>query len=286
MQRICVFDLETVPDLEAGRALLGLGKDASDAEVRHAMGVRYAKVDQDPADAFVKVPMHKIVCIGALCAERLDRSMPWTVTRCGAGHIGQRSERELVSGFIDSLAGPNAPQLVGFNSSGFDLPIIRYRAFATAVDASIIHKANGRDYWYRYGRDHIDLCDVMSGFRASAPPSLAELAALCQCPVKIDGMDGSQVEPMVQAGRIADVAAYCETDIVATFLVFLRYALIVGELSPESYELSLVSLHDFLAARIGKRPHLSAYVETLSIVGPTTPLTEMEVMTLDGAVRE
>jgi 3'-5' exonuclease len=136
----------------------------------------------------------------------------------------------------------------------------------------------------RYGRDHIDLCDVMSGFRASAPPSLAELAALCQCPVKIDGMDGSQVEPMVHAGRIAEVAAYCETDIVATYLVFLRYALIVGELSSKAYELSLVSLRDFLAARIAKRPHLSAYVEALAMVGPAVPLSESEVMTLDGAV--
>ena len=277
MQRICVFDLETIPDLDAGRTLLWFDKSTSDADVRHALGLRYAKPEQDPSEAFVKAPLHRIVCIGALYAERAERHMPWTISCCGVGHIGHRLEKELVANFMQSLAGPNAPQLVGFNSSGFDLPVLRYRAFALAVPADTIHKGNGRDYWYRYGKDHVDLCDVMSGFRASAPPSLAELAALCQVPVKIDGMDGSQVEPMVQAGRVAEVAAYCETDVIATYLVFLRYALTIGELSSEAYELSLVSLGEYLIARVDKKPHLGGYVEALSVM-TSRPVTEPQAM--------
>jgi 3'-5' exonuclease len=264
MQHVVVFDLETVPDLDVGRTLLGLTAEAQDGEIRMELCARYAKADQDPAEAFVKVPLHRIICIGALYAERAERSMPWAVTRCGVGHIGQRPERELVSGFINSLAGPLGPQLVGFNSSGFDLPVLRYRAMALGIPANLLHGGNGIDYWYRYGKGHLDLCDILSGFRASTPPSLAEVAALCGVPVKIDGMDGGQVEPLLAAGRLSEIAAYCETDVIATFLVFLRYALVVGDLSAEAYTLSRAGLCQFLEERLAKRPHFGGYVETLS----------------------
>ena len=58
------------------------------------------------------------------------------------------------------------------------------------------------DYWHRFGQDHVDLCDVLSGYGASAKPSLAEMAALTHIPVKIGGIDGSQIEAYVAAGRL------------------------------------------------------------------------------------
>ena len=51
-----------------------------------------------------------------------------------------------------------------------------------------------RDYGYRYGRDHIDLADRLSGFRASPMPSLAEASALIGLTAKA-GMHGAEVEP-------------------------------------------------------------------------------------------
>jgi predicted PolB exonuclease-like 3'-5' exonuclease len=72
------------------------------------------------------------------------------VIRSGVVHVGSRSERELIEGFVHSLAEVPSPCLVGFNSSSFDLPVLRYRAFALAVPAQVIHGSNGRDYWYRY----------------------------------------------------------------------------------------------------------------------------------------
>jgi hypothetical protein len=29
-----------------------------------------------------------------------------------------------------------------------------------------------RNYWHRFGQDHVDLCDVLSAYGASAKPSL------------------------------------------------------------------------------------------------------------------
>ncbi len=67
-----------------------------------------------------------------------------------------------------------APMLAGFNTSGFDIPCCRYRAIALGVPMPSLNGGNGRDYGYRYGKDHFDLADRLSGFRASPMPSLAE----------------------------------------------------------------------------------------------------------------
>ena len=236
------------------------------------LGERYARVGEDPDNAFVKVPLQRIVCIGAIYAERADTG-PWTVVRSGVVHVGSRPERELIGRFLESLGEAPSPQLIGFNSSAFDLPILRYRAFTLAVPAQVIHGGNGKDYWYRFGRDHIDICDVISSFGASARPSLAELAALSGIPAKIGGVDGSQVESMVAAGGLEEVAAYCDSDIFVTYLIFLRFSLVTGALSMAGYGDSLELLRQHIMDRVQKRPHLQAYLDTLqAMIGSVAQL--------------
>jgi len=258
-QRIIVFDIETIPDLSSGRLLVGENDEAPDNEIRAKIGLRYAKQGEDPSSAFVKVPLQKIVCIGALFAEKLERSAGWEITRFGAGHVGQRSERQIVESFVGSFHHRPTPQLIGFNSSSFDLPVLRYRALALSLPIPDLHRFNGKDYWYRYGRDHLDLCDVLSNFGASARPSLSEMSALCGLPPKLNGIDGARVEELVRANRIEDVSNYCEIDVLSTYLLFLRFALVVGDLTLEAYKNSLLSLSRYLGLRTEKRPHLSKF---------------------------
>jgi len=66
------------------------------------------------------------------------------------------------------------PILVTFGGNGFDLPLLRYRAFALGVPVPGLHAGGHRNYWHRFGSDHIDLCDVLSGYGGSTKPSLAE----------------------------------------------------------------------------------------------------------------
>jgi predicted PolB exonuclease-like 3'-5' exonuclease len=97
---VIVWDLETVPDLRGFAAANGLtGK--TDVEVREAIG-----------DKFPKHIYHSIVCIGALVA-RADAGH-WAVDALGAPHVGERTEKELISAFVDRIADLN-PQLVTFN---------------------------------------------------------------------------------------------------------------------------------------------------------------------------
>jgi predicted PolB exonuclease-like 3'-5' exonuclease len=75
--------------------------------------------------------------------------------------------------------------------------------------------------------------------------------------VKLDGVDGSKIGAMVAEGRINDVAAYCEIDVVITYQLWLHYQLFRGGLTREQFLASKAVLRSYLSANEQKKPHLS-----------------------------
>ena len=86
------------------------------------------------------------------------------------------------------------------------------------------------------------------------------MAALANIPVKIGGVDGSQVEAFVAAGRLTEVTDYCLTDVLATYCVFLRYEMVRGELRQAHFEASMHSLKATVQKHVQQRPSLSAFL--------------------------
>src|SRR5450759_5489074 len=84
----------------------------------------------------------------------------------------------------------------------------------------------------------IDLCDALSSFSPQAKATLDEISKIMGMPGKPDGMKGSEVAAYYRAGRIKEIADYCETDIVNTYRVWLRYELFRGRLSEGEYNAS------------------------------------------------
>src|SRR4051812_33372382 len=76
-------------------------------------------------DKFPKLPFHKIVCVGALRAER--SCVGWHVRYLGAPHLGEWSEAQLIQDFANRIQ-VSKPRLVSFNGGSFDMPVLRYRA--------------------------------------------------------------------------------------------------------------------------------------------------------------
>jgi hypothetical protein len=68
---------------------------------------------------------------------------------------------------------------------------------------------------------------------------------------------------MVAAGRFEELAAYCDTDVFLTYLLFLRFSLVTGGIDLDCYASSLEHLRQHIADRIQKRPHLQAYLPSL-----------------------
>jgi predicted PolB exonuclease-like 3'-5' exonuclease len=235
---VIVWVLETVPDLHGFAAANELvGK--TDEEIREAVGSK-----------FPKHIYHSIVCIGALVAHK-ERDC-WAIDAVGAPHVGDRTEKQLITAFVDKIAELN-PQLVTFNGNTFDLPVLRYRAMINEVSAPGL---SVRSYFNRYSDDALDLCDALSSFSPQAKATLDEISKIMGMPGKPDGMKGSEVAAYYCAGRIKEIADYCETDIVNTYRVWLRYELFRGRLSEGGYNASEQNLADYIKAHGNTKQHL------------------------------
>ena len=158
--------------------------------------------------------------------------------------------------FVNRIAELN-PQLITFNESSFDLPVLRYRAMKHSIPAPGL---SARSYFNRYTEDAIDLCDVLSSFSPNAKASLYELCRVIGLPGKLNGIDGGQVEKYYREGRIREIADYCESDVLNTYRVWLRYELFRGRISEESFQASEANLMQFITARGNTKPHLTELV--------------------------
>jgi predicted PolB exonuclease-like 3'-5' exonuclease len=67
-------------------------------------------------------------------------------------------------------------------------------------------------------------------------------------PGKPKGFDGGEVERYFRAGKIKEIAGYCETDVINTYRVWLRYELFRGTLSQDAFEASERSLSGFIGS--------------------------------------
>jgi predicted PolB exonuclease-like 3'-5' exonuclease len=245
MAHVLVWDLETIPDISGFAAANDLvGKSQED--VRAEMG-----------DKFPKHIYHSIACIGALIAHQ-NADGHCIIDALGAPHVGERSEKELIAAFVGRIA-ELSPQLVTFNGSSFDLPVLRYRALVHEVPAIGL---SARPYFNRYTDDAIDLCDVLSSFTSGAKCTLHELCRLMGLPGKPNGIHGGEVEKYFQDGRIKEIADYCESDVVNTYRVWLRYELFRGKLTKVALEASEANLAEFIKARSNTKPHLDELIAT------------------------
>jgi hypothetical protein len=107
------------------------------------------------------------------------------------------------------------------------------------------------NYISRYHMRHLDLMDVLAMFNARANAPLDQISQLCGFPGKL-GMDGSKVWDTYLAGEIEAIRNYCETDVANTYLVFLRFQLMRGHLSPTQYAAEIQLVRDTLQSYPGQ----------------------------------
>jgi 3'-5' exonuclease len=237
-----VFDIETVPDVELGRRLLGL-EGLDDAQVARAM---YTLRRQRTGSDFLPLEQHRVVAIACVLRNR-EQLRVWSLGDPGS------TEAELITRFFDGID-KFTPELVSWNGAGFDLPVLHYRALKCGVQAPRYWESGDNDgsfrynnYFSRYHWRHIDLMDVLSAFQSRARASLADMGALLGIPGKM-GFSGAQVWEAVLAGELAAVRQYCEWDALNTYLVLLRFELFRGQLQEAHYRHELARLRELLAA--------------------------------------
>jgi len=257
-----VFDIETVPDVTLGRRLYGL-EGLPDEQVARAMfALRRQGRAATMAGAaghggdFLPLEQQRVVAIS--CALRNgDGFRIWSLGDVTAG------EAELVQRFFDGIE-KFSPDLVSWNGSGFDLPVLTYRALLAGVQAPSFWETGEGDpafrynnYLSRYHWRHTDLMDVLSGFQNRGRAALANIACLLGLPGKL-GFDGGQVWQAWQRGEVAAIRRYCETDVLNTWLIYLRFALLRGLLSRSQYADEVERVRSTL--RTSAEPHLAEFL--------------------------
>ena len=230
MNPVLVFDIETVPDIASVRKLRGIGPELPDADVAAmALQLRRQAVGHD----FLPLHLHRVVVISCALRDR-DSFKVWSL-----GGNGE-AEGEIIQRFFDGIE-KYTPQLVSWNGGGFDMPVLHYRGLMHGVRAPRYWDTGDDDrefrynnYISRYHMRHCDLMDLLSLYQPRAVAPLDEIAQLLGFPGKL-GMDGSQVWDAYQAGRLAEIRNYCETDVVNTYLIFSRFQAMRGAVTAEQY---------------------------------------------------
>jgi hypothetical protein len=244
-----VFDIETVPDTELGRGLYELG-DLDDESVGKAM--RFKQLQARDTD-FLPHAQHRVIVISALLRS------PEGLRIFSLGP--DLAEREIVQRFFEGIE-RYSPELVSWNGSGFDLPVLHYRALKHGINASRYWEIGDTDRDFRYNNylsrfhwRHIDLMDVLSGFHGSGRAKLQDVAVLLELPGKL-GMTGDEVWRAFLAGQLQEIRNYCETDVLNTYLVYLRFQLMRGLLDAAQYANELELLRQKLAGSKEQHHHL------------------------------
>jgi predicted PolB exonuclease-like 3'-5' exonuclease len=223
-----VIDIETVPDRE-------LYDPERDAPVRETRG-------EGTEESFPPPWAHRVAVVGVLWlgADHGYRKL---------GVVGQGATDEAkmlrdLAGFLDQ----HHPVLVTFNGRRFDLPVLALRSLRHGLAAKWYFWQNNA-YRQRYRSDHhVDLCEELSDFGTVRRSKLDAIARLVGLPGKF-GIDGSQVDAMVEKGEIDAVRRYCLADVVQTAFVWLRYLLLRDELPIDAFRARAEALRAALAAQ-------------------------------------
>lgn len=248
-----VFDIETIPDIRHAKRLYGLN-NLDDAEAFEAL--KNIRRQESGGSDFFRHHLHRIVCISVVL--RLGDSIRvWS--------LGEEDgdEADIIRRFFHAIDKYDLT-LVSWNGSGFDLPVLHYRAMLHQISAPMYWEMGDhyKDFRYnnyinRFHLRHIDLMDVLSMYQGRAAQPLDQIASFLGFPGKM-GMDGSQVYDQFLAGNLSAIRHYCETDVLNTWLVYLRFQMLRGELFRPDHDQEISLVRDLLTA--SQKPHLQEFL--------------------------
>ncbi len=244
MAHYLVFDIETRVDKE-------LVKQIHDPENTLTLDQAYDKARDELLERsgqqsdFFPIPYHIPIAVATLQAGD-----DYRILALGCFGADRFAESELISRFWQVFE--SCQTLVTFNGRGFDLPVLEMRALKHGIPLPRYFGTNTTKN-YRGNRYsdafHLDLCDYLSNFGAVyRRGSLDVLAKLIGLPGKYM-IGGEDVEYLFRQQRLREINQYCITDVLQTYLLFLRVELLRGKLSRSAYDACLAAAREDLAQR-------------------------------------
>ena len=247
---ICIFDCETIPDIDLILQTFETNKE-DELEIIKEAQEQYA---QEKNTTFLPLPYHKVVTLSAVIADEFGRFI-----KVGDFGEGEDKEESIIRHFFRFIEEKN-PKLVSFNGRGFDMPMLLIRAmkynlsFPAWFDQNnpILNKTKWENYRQRFAEGfHLDLLDSMGSFGAVRNLKLDTLCTMAGIPGKYD-VSGDQVLDLYYAGKLDLNKEYCQSDVLNTYWLYLKYELLRGDLALPDY-------YNFLQTMQEKLPKLGYY---------------------------
>lgn len=250
---ICVFDIETVPDIELVRQYYELDSSLSEIEVcQHAFSAQKEKSGSE----FLPIYWHRVVSIASVICDEYGKfikmgnfgkkSAESTETKSNAdssafAHLAD--ERAILSDFLRFI-NSKEPRLVSFNGRGFDLPTIMLRAMKYNLSAfgyfesenASKTKNKWENYRARYSEKwHTDLLECLGNFGSVRNLNLDNVCKMLGIVGKYEVSGGDVYSLYYDKKDIEKIDFYCQSDVLNTYWLYLKYAILKDELRLEDY---------------------------------------------------
>ena len=236
-----VFDVETRVDKHLLNQVYFEGQGLSDGEAfeRYREDLRRRR-DSDFLPVTLHLPIS--IAIGNVGDDYVLNSVETLA-------LDDYSEENLVRDFW-TRAERFAGMLVSFNGRRFDIPVLELAALRHGI-AAPIHFGDESLARNRYASErHFDLFDYLTNFGAvSLAGGMDLLLKMIGMPGK-GAMDGSMVQEYFEAGRLDEIHRYCRNDVVQTYFLFLRVALMRGDLDEHDYRVASEASHHFMTEEV------------------------------------
>lgn len=250
---ICVFDIETVPDIELVRQYYELDSSLSEVEIcQHAFSAQKEKSGSE----FLPIYWHRVVSIASVICDEYGKFIK-------VGNFGKKSaestdakpnadssafahladERAILSDFLRFI-NSKEPRLVSFNGRGFDLPTIMLRAMRYNLSAfgyfesenASKTKNKWENYRARYSEKwHTDLLECLGNFGSVRNLNLDNVCKMLGIVGKYEVSGGDVYSLYYDKKDIEKIDFYCQSDVLNTYWLYLKYAILKDELRVEDY---------------------------------------------------
>jgi 3'-5' exonuclease len=236
-----VFDVETRVDKHLLNQVYFAGQGLSDSEAfeRYREDLRRRR-DSDFFPLTLHLPIS--IAVGNVGDDYVLREVESLA-------LADYSEEKLVREFW-ARAERFAGTLVSFNGRRFDIPVLELAALRHGI-AAPAHFGDESLARNRYSAvRHLDLYDYLTNFGAvSLAGGMDLLMKMLGLPGKT-AMDGSMVQEYFEAGRMDEIHRYCRNDVVQTYFLFLRVALMRGDIDEETHHEAAEASKHFLIEEI------------------------------------
>ena len=266
------FDVEWIPDPKAGEILHEADpSDAPGDQARAAFETLWASArsegDEPDYQPYLKTILCRIVSLAGILREKVgsgDPVLKLISLPADTNDSSKVEEKAILTAFMKSV-GRRKPQLVGYNSSQADVPIIVQRAIVNGLPGFGFSERPdkpwlGVDYFDSRNSDYsVDLADALGRYRDK--PTLHQAATLSGIPGKVD-VSGGSVADMWLEGRLKEIVEYNEFDAFTTHLLWARIAHFSGLLSGDAYLREQRLVRELIESEIAAgKSHLERFVD-------------------------